>query len=69
MDRARIDAAVNGFITQQALPMSSAVDAATKRIDATVDRALLHHVYVELGSRKLTNAEKIYARQAFRVAV
>jgi uncharacterized LabA/DUF88 family protein len=69
MDRPRIEAAVKGFIAQQAMSMTATVDPATKRIDASVDRALLHHVYVELGSRKLTNPEKIYARQAFRAAV
>lgn len=69
IDRPRIEAAVKDYIAQQAQPMTAAVDSATKRIEAAVDRALLHHVFVELGSRKLTEPEKIYARQVFRASV
>lgn len=69
IDRPRIEAAVKSFIAQQAAPLTGAVDHTTKRIDGTVDRALLHHVFTELGHGRLTEAEKICARQVFRAEV
>lgn len=56
---------VKSFIAQQ-VSTSGIVDLKTKRIDATADRSLIHHVYTELAHGQLTNAEKIYARDAFR---
>ena len=64
-----IDAAVQVFVAQQASPLVNAVDAITGRIDSTVDRALLHHVYQALQLGPLTNIEKIYARQVLRSTV
>lgn len=69
MDRPRIEAAVRAFIAQQAAPLTGVVDHTTKRIDAGVDRSLLHHVFTELGHGRLTEAEKVYARQVFRAEV
>jgi uncharacterized LabA/DUF88 family protein len=69
IDHSRIEAAVKSFIAQQDAPLTGAVDDTTKRIDGTVDRALLHHVFTELGHGRLIDAEKIYARQVFRAEV
>lgn len=69
IDRQRIEAAVKAFIAQQAAPLTGAVDHTTKRIDATVDRALLHHVFTELAHGRLSEGEKVCARQAFRAEV
>jgi uncharacterized LabA/DUF88 family protein len=69
IDRARIEAAVKAFIAQQAAPLVGVVDHTTKRIDAPVDRSLLHHVFIELGHGRLTEAEKVHARQVFRAEV
>jgi uncharacterized LabA/DUF88 family protein len=69
IDRQKIEDAVKSFIAQQAAPLTGAVDPTTKRIDWTVDRALLHHVYTQLGHGRLTEDEKIYARQVFREEV
>jgi uncharacterized LabA/DUF88 family protein len=69
MARLRIEAAVKVFIEQQAAPLVDVVDHTTKRIDATIDRSLLHHVSSELGDVRLTEAEKVYARQVFRAHV
>ena len=69
VDRPRIDAAVQTFIAQQPTPLANAVDHTTNRIDSTVDRSLLHHVFSELGQGRLTEAQKIYARQVFRSKV
>jgi uncharacterized LabA/DUF88 family protein len=66
IDRPRIEAAVRSFITQQASSLTGAVDHTTKRIEGAVDRALLHYVSTELGHGRLTETEKIYARQVFR---
>jgi uncharacterized LabA/DUF88 family protein len=65
-DYQRIEAAVKNFISQQAAPLTGAVDNTTKRIDSAVDRSLLHHVFTELGHGRLTEAEKICTRQVFR---
>jgi hypothetical protein len=64
-----IEGAVKSFIAQQAASLTGAVDHTTKRIDGTVDRALLHHVFTQLGHGRLTETEKIYARQVFRAEV
>lgn len=69
MNEPQIEAAVKAFIAQQAAPLTGAVDHTTKRIDSTIDRALLHHVFTELGHGRLTESEKIYARQVFRTLV
>jgi uncharacterized LabA/DUF88 family protein len=68
IDRPKIEEAVKSFI-KQAAPLTGAVDPTTKRIDGTVDRALLYHVYTQLGHGRLTEDEKIYARQVFRAEV
>lgn len=69
MDGPRIEAAVKAFIAQQVAPLTTAVDPTTKRIDSTVDRSLLHHVYNDLAHGRLTEAERVYARQVFRAVV
>lgn len=69
IDGPRIEAAVKAFIAQQAAPLTGAVNHTTKRIDSTVDRSLLHHVFIELAHGRLTEAEKVYARQVFRAEV
>lgn len=69
IDRQRIEAAVKAFIAQQAAPLTGSVDHTTKRIDSTIDRSLLHHVFTELGHGRLTEPEKVYARQVFRAEV
>ena len=37
-----------------------------RRIDAALDRLLIHHIYADLGHGKLTNAEKNFARDRLR---
>jgi hypothetical protein len=64
-DRQAIEQSVKGFIAQQA-SLSGAVDPSTKRIDSTVDRVLIHHVYTDLGRGALTQNEKIYARDTLK---
>lgn len=65
VDKAAIDIAVKQFVAQQA-SLTGTVDKNTKRIDSAVDKALIHHVYVELNIGKLNNAEKNYARDRLR---
>jgi len=60
-----IEKSVKAFISSQA-SLSGAIDPSTKRIDAAVDRALIHHVFTELALGKLTNSEKVYARERLR---
>ena len=64
-DEALIDAAVRSFATLHG-PTGTAVDTVTNRIEASVDKALIHHVFDELARGKLTNAEKNRARATFR---
>jgi hypothetical protein len=66
MDRPRIEEVVKSFIAQKIYSMTGALDPTTKRIEGSVDRALLYHVSTELGHGRLTEAEKIYTRQVFR---
>lgn len=65
LDRPAIDRAVDSFIATQADP-HAAVDPSTKRIDAAIDRLLVHHVYLALGKGRLTPAEKAHLRESFR---
>lgn len=68
-DKSQITSAVKSFIAaQQGAPLSGAVDPSTKRIDAAVDRALLHHLFTALG-RKLTPQESVFIREVFRAEV
>lgn len=66
INTAEIEKVVKAFIAQQAAPLTASVNSTTKRIDANVDRALLHYVFTELGGIRLTDAQKICARQVFR---
>ncbi|RYY93575.1 MAG: NYN domain-containing protein [Comamonadaceae bacterium] len=68
--KAHIAAAVQEFVAQQSEEFQNGgvVDPSTKRIDASVDKALLQHVFGTLG-RKLAEAEKVFIRQVFRDAV
>lgn len=68
-DQTAIKAAVVGYVTQQAGQLGNAVDAATNRINPSIDRALIHHVFQSLARGQLTNAEKIYARSQFRAVL
>lgn len=65
VDKPAIEAAVKQFVTLQA-SLAGAVDKSTKRIDAPVDKSLIHHVYVTLGIGQLTNAEKNFSRDRLR---
>ncbi len=69
IDWQQVEAAVRGFIAQHPRSLADAVDDTTKRIDMDTDRALLHHVFTQLGHGRLTEAEKIRARQVFRAEV
>lgn len=60
----RIIGLVKGFISTQKNP-ETAVNPATKAIEASVDRGLLYAVYTGLG-RRLEDPEKIRIRQLFR---
>lgn len=64
-DQTDIAKAVQNFIDGQTT-LAGAVDPTTNRIDAAVDRSLIHHLYEELSRGQLTNQEKIYARSVFR---
>lgn len=64
-DQVIIQGAVQSFVSSAA-NLAGAIDASTQRIEATVDRALIHHVYSTLARGELTQAEKIFARAEFR---
>lgn len=64
-EKSVIETAVKAFIATQR-PTAASIDASTKRIEATLDRALVHHVYTSLGHGALDQAEKIHARASFR---
>ena len=65
IEEAAIDAAVKAFIKAHP-PPTGAVDASTKRIEGSLDAALMHHVYTTLGHGALDQSEKIHARACFR---
>lgn len=67
-DQAQITVSVKAFITQHDASLTGVVDKNTNRINASADKALLHHVFVALG-RKMTAAETIFIRQVFRKEV
>ena len=60
-----IDSAVAAFIAANK-PPDTAVDSSTKRIDATLDKALLFHVFTTLAHGALVSQEKNYARECLR---
>jgi uncharacterized LabA/DUF88 family protein len=64
----QIQQAVQNFFTQSMTNGTGTitVNSATRRIDPNVDRALMFHIYSELGHGALTKAEKIFAREVFR---
>ena len=64
-----LQAAVKEFIAQRTDSLSNAVDPSTQRIQSEVDKALLHHVFVALGRRHLSEDEKIQTRLVFRAAM
>jgi uncharacterized LabA/DUF88 family protein len=64
-EKAAIDNAVKAYIAAN-LPAAGVVDASTKRIDALVDRTLIHYVFTSLAHGALTGPEKIHARECFR---
>ncbi len=64
-DEAAIDTAVKAFCSTFG-PTTKAIDPSTSRIEASVDKALIHDVFLALARGKLTNAEKNRARATFR---
>jgi uncharacterized LabA/DUF88 family protein len=60
-----IDSAVAAFIAANK-PPDTAVDSSTKRIDATLDKALLFPVFTTLAHGALVSQEKNYARECLR---
>ena len=63
--RQQIIESVKVFVEEQA-GLCSEVDPTSRRIDAALDRLLIHHIYADLGHGKLTNAEKNFARDRLR---
>ena len=63
--KAAIDSAVAAFIATNK-PTVTSVDPGTKRIDTTLDKALLFHVFTTLSHGALANTEKNHARECFR---
>lgn len=61
-----ISNAVSNFVKAQA-SLAGAVDKNTKRVDASIDRALIHFVFTELNHGALSQREKVYAREALRL--
>ena len=64
-EKAEIDSAVKAFLAARA-PLKSVVDPSTKRIEPSLDAALIHHVFATLGHRALDQSEKLHARASFR---
>ena len=65
-DQVQISVAVEDFVTMNAGAFTNAIDAATSRIEASLDRRLIHHVFDRLAAGPLSNAQKIFVRQVFR---
>ena len=63
--KAKIAASVKSFAEAQP-SLGGVIDPSTKRVSSVVDRALVHHVFTDLGVGKLTNDEKIHARECLR---
>lgn len=63
--KAKISASVKSFAEAQP-SLGGVIDPSTKRVSAVVDRALVHQVFMDLGVGKLTNDEKIHARECLR---
>ncbi|MDO4637442.1 MAG: NYN domain-containing protein [Lautropia sp.] len=63
--RLQIIESVKVFVEEQA-GLCSEIDPTSRRIDAALDRLLIHHIYADLGHGKLTNAEKNFARDRLR---
>ena len=63
--RQQIIESVKVFVEEQA-GLCSEIDPTSRRIDAALDRLLIHHIYADLGHGKLTNAEKNFARDRLR---
>lgn len=63
--RQQIIESVKVFVEEQA-GLCADVDPTSRRIDAALDRLLIHHIYADLGHGKLTNAEKNFARDRLR---
>lgn len=63
--RRQIIESVKVFVDEQA-DLCADVDPTSRRIDAALDRLLIHHIYADLGHGKLTNAEKNFARDRLR---
>lgn len=64
-EKAAIEGAVKAFIATNP-PPKGAIDASTKRIAASLDKALIHHVFTALAHGALDQLEKIHARACFR---
>lgn len=61
----RIERGVKEYISVS-MPDKAVVDPSTKRIEASVDAALLRHVAATLSRVSLDNAEMVYARSCFK---
>jgi uncharacterized LabA/DUF88 family protein len=65
LQKAAIDSAVASFVATNN-PAATAVDPGTKRIETTLDKALLFHVFTTLSHGALANTEKNHARECLR---
>lgn len=66
--RQQIIESVKAFVEEQA-GLCADVDPNSRRLDAALDRLLIHHIYADLGHGKLTNAEKNFARDRLRAEI
>lgn len=64
--QANIEQAVKNFIAAQIPALQSSVISSTGSIEPSVDKALLYHVYTELGQGALSGADKRSTRAALR---
>lgn len=60
----RIIEAVKAFIAERGIQPAEALQG--KGIRPAIDKPLLHHVFTVMDQRRLTDAERMFARQAFR---
>jgi hypothetical protein len=64
-DKQLIVQSVKTFVRRRTL-MAGIIDPSTKRIESSVNRALIHHVYIDLARGPLTAEEKIFASNTLR---
>ena len=66
--RATIQAIVKNFVLKSGTT-TAAIDRSTNRIDRTIDGAMLHEVFTVLGHGKLSDEERVHARDCFRATL